>query len=198
MKHNKDDRRSENLSPWAEWVRRKPILSSSSTDKSHDEEDPELHTLRQLLAKCPISVDKLPKVLNGLVRPPLILGQGLAPDPESLKDAIIEMGVEKGKPCLVRRKRIFDRETAEVFKRLDTNPSGSKRARYMRAYRSWKSTGEPHGLSVSQQGRTPEIDSALVFYCYRLLLDAAGVAKSKLADRTAGGRLTQAIRCGPF
>jgi hypothetical protein len=123
--------------------------------------------------------------LRELVRPPLSLGQNLAPDPEKFKGDVIELDKAK----FVRRKRLFDRETAEVFMGLSVAGPRSRRARYMQAKRSWKWMGEGHGLSISQRGRTPEIDPALVFYCFRLLLDATGASKIEIGRPHGGGAI---------
>jgi hypothetical protein len=93
------------------------------------------------------------------------------------------------KAQFVRKKRIFDRETAEILMGLSANHSQSRPARYMQAARFWKWTGEAHGLSISQRGRTPVIDSALVFYCCRLLQDATGASKIEIGRPHGGGAI---------
>ena len=171
-------------SPWSQWVRHKRPVSSASTCEA-PVDDPELRTLRELLVKCAIIPDELPRVLRELVRPPLSLGQNLAPDPKKFKGYVIELDKAK----FVRRKRLFDRETAEVFMGLSVAGPRSRRGRYMQAKRSWKWMGEGHGLSISQRGRTPEIDPALVFYCFRLLLDMTGASKIEIGRPHGGGAI---------
>jgi hypothetical protein len=175
-------------SPWSRWVRRKrPISSATICEAPVD--DPELRTLRELLAKCPITPDQVPRILRELIRPPLSLGQLLGHDPEIFKGHVVELDKlgELDKAEFVRKKRIFDRETAEIFMGLSRTGPQSRRARRMQAKRAWEWIGEDHGLSISQQGRTPEIDPALVFYCYRLLLDATGASKIEIGRPHGGG-----------
>jgi hypothetical protein len=176
------------MSPWSPWVRRKQRLSSALAAEALVD-DPELRTLRELLVKCPIAPDELPRVLRELVRPPLSLGQNLAPDPEMMKGYVIELNKadEFDRAKFVRKKRVFDRETAEILMRLSATGVRSRRARYMQAKRHWEWNGKNHGLSISQQGRTPEVDSALVFYGYRLLLDSTGASKIEIGRPHGGG-----------
>jgi hypothetical protein len=184
------DRAQRFTSPRAEWVTRKPILCSSHTVEPPTI-DPEFHSLQKLLAKCPIHPDELPKVLTGLVRPPLSLGQNLAPDPESLRGVVFEVGIgNDGRKAFVKRSRLFDREDAEILKCLAPVDTKTERAPYMQTKRLWGWLGEAHGLSVSQKGRTPEVDPALVFYCDRLLLDASRSTRIKIGRPNGGGAVT--------
>jgi hypothetical protein len=109
---------------------------------------------------------------------------------KSVEPSVRRVRAAPGKPFTLRR-RTFDQETAAILKRLDPSPIGTKseRARYMQAKRFWEWAGKAHGLSISQRGRTPEIDPALVLYCYRILLDATGASKIAIGRPHGGGAI---------
>jgi hypothetical protein len=131
----------------------------------------------------------IPSVVKSLSRPPLSIARSACDDPEP--GATIQLG--HGKVGKLSINRPFDRDvTARMLRvnegRWDPEATwkGLSRAERKRAKLLWDWTGEPHGLSVPQQGRPPLIDAALVLYCTRVLCEAAGQKQFKFSRSITG------------
>jgi hypothetical protein len=137
--------------------------------------------LNRALAECGICADQIEHVAKRLVRVPLPIGRSAAGDPKP--GATIQLGGKQVK--LPTMERAFgadiDGDMAAFLLRLDEGKpdldakwDALSPAERKKAKRWWKWFGRAHGLSVTPQGRSPGIDSALVVYCARVLCEATG------------------------
>jgi hypothetical protein len=142
------------------------------------ETKPDLEPLRHALAACAIPSEKIPATIKRLIRPPLSIGQSATDDQQVFSDKEIQMGAAKETGRIVLQGP--DRDIAARMLRLNRGcPDATatwktlSRTERKQAERLWNWTRDWHGLRVTQQGRPPKLDPALVLYCARVLGEAS-------------------------
>jgi hypothetical protein len=135
-----------------------------------------LEPLYRALADCGVETDKIPQTVERLTNPPRSLH--LLADPPDTASAI-------------RSVVGFDRDTAADMLRLDEGKpyreADLTRSKRKRAERLWNWSLGPDELKVTPQGRPPDINSALVVYCARVICEACGNAQFKFGQPMGGG-----------
>jgi hypothetical protein len=152
---------------------------------------PDLNSLYEVISKLSIAHEQISAVVQRLIRPPLSLGQNLAPDPEAFLNSTVEISAQSG---LVLKRRIFDPHAAVALLRLENRYLAPEvtwkmlsRAERKSAKLLWDFSGKSHGLNVTQRGHPTAIDPALVLYCVRVLCEASGKAKFQFKRPMNGG-----------
>ena|SRR6516165_2068309 len=168
---------------------------------------PDLQPLRRALAACDIPADKIPMTINRLVRPPLSIGQSATVDQRISSDSEIQIGAAEGTGRIMLKGP--DRNIAARMLRLNqgrpdaaTTWKTLSRTERKQAGRLWKWTRSRHGLRVTQQGRLPKLDPALVLYCVRVLCEASnrkfGISRPAQGGPPRGPMLRALIEALPL
>lgn len=150
---------------------------------------PDLEPLHRALANCGVDASLIPQTAERLIRPPFSF-QISASDNDHTKLALADLG--------------HDRDVAarilcvnEGRPNPDATWKGLTRPERKRAQRLTGWALGPDELGVTPQGRPPEIDSALVVYCARVLCEACGKPRFKFArpsvEDALGGPMWRAL-----
>jgi hypothetical protein len=150
---------------------------------------PDLEPLRRALAGCGIDASLIPRIIARLTNPPSSLHFSAGDDADSaalIKSVVGFCGDTAAMMLCIRHGGDDPDVTWE-----NLTPAKKKEAK--REY-NW-ATG-PETLAVARKGQPPRIDSALVLWCSRILVEASGGPHLKFT-RPVGFSPTDEERSGP-
>jgi hypothetical protein len=132
----------------------------------------DLEPLWQALEACDTETERIQQTIVRLARPPLSLHFSAADDAETAECIKLVVG-------------FVDDEAARMLRLNEGKPDPEAgwahltRSERKRAERLWNWALKPDDLSVVPRGQPPKIDSALVLWCSRVLVE--GIGRSHLA-----------------